>query len=104
VEDPPECTRCGACCFSESDRHAAVTGDDYERLGDDADAWVVFLENRAFMRIDRSAGASRCAALATKDGTYTCRIYERRPQVCRDLERGSPACGGERFLKLTRRA
>jgi Fe-S-cluster containining protein len=31
---------------------------------------------------------------------YFCTIYERRPQICRDLARGSPECEGERALKL----
>ena len=30
---------------------------------------------------------------------FFCTIYERRPQVCRDLARGSPECDGERALK-----
>lgn len=124
VED---CTRCGACCFSESPRHARVTGDDYARLGDEADRYVEFLGNQAFMRIE----GGHCAALvvtpapivttttattanephladeplptdATEDGTFFCAIYERRPTVCRDLERGSPACEGELALKRDR--
>jgi Fe-S-cluster containining protein len=103
----PECTRCGACCFSESERHARVTGDDYSRLGDDAERLVVFLGNQAFMRmrIDRGEGpVSRCAALTVDvpSGRFLCSVYERRPQVCRDLERGSPPCEGERMTKRDR--
>jgi Fe-S-cluster containining protein len=96
-----DCVRCGACCFSESDRHARVTGDDYERLGDAAAELVVFIGNQAFMRIERTGPAGRCAALVVdaSSGTFLCSVYDRRPQVCRDLERGSPACEGERFAK-----
>lgn len=96
-----DCVRCGACCFSESDRHARVTGDDYERLGDAAAELVTWLGNQAFMRIDRTGPAGRCAALVidASSGTFLCSVYERRPQVCRDLERGSPACEGERHAK-----
>lgn len=88
-----DCLRCGTCCFSESPLHARVTGDDHERLGDDADRLVVFIGNRAFLRIEDG----RCAALEVdaRRGSFRCAVYDRRPQVCRDLERGSPACEGE---------
>ena len=100
-----ECTRCGACCFSESARHARVTGDDYERLGEaDAERLVHFIGNQAFMRIEGLEGSRRCAALVVDAvaGTFLCSIYERRPAVCRELERGSGACAGEREAKLGR--
>jgi Fe-S-cluster containining protein len=99
-----DCERCGACCFSESPRHARVTGDDYERLGDDAERLVTFLGNQAFMRLEDFGAESpigRCAALVLDpaSGRYLCSVYERRPAVCRELERGSPACAGERETK-----
>lgn len=99
-----ECTRCGACCFSESARHARVTGDDYERLGAaDAERLVDFIGNQAFMRIEGEEGTRRCAALVLDaSGNFTCSVYERRPAVCRELERGSGACAGEREAKLGR--
>ncbi|MBX3205933.1 MAG: YkgJ family cysteine cluster protein [Labilithrix sp.] len=102
--EPEDCVRCGACCFSESERHARVTGDDYARLGDDAARLVVFHGNQAFMRIERAGETGpigRCAALVldAEAGTFLCAIYERRPDVCRTLERGSPACAGERATK-----
>lgn len=102
-----ECVRCGACCFSESPRHARVTGDDHERLGDDVERLVTFLGNQAFMRIEH-AGAERpvgrCAALVLDpaEGTYLCSVYERRPAVCRELERGSGACAAEHAAKRPR--
>lgn len=100
-----ECTRCGACCFSESARHARVTGDDYARLGEaDAERLVDFIGNQAFMRIEGAEGVRRCAALVVDEaaGTFLCSIYERRPTVCRELERASGACEGERDAKLGR--
>jgi uncharacterized protein len=99
-----DCTRCGACCFSETERHARVTGDDYARLGDDAAHLAVFIGNQAFMRIERTAGPGRCAALVVDPatGTFLCSVYDRRPGVCRDLARGSPACEGERVTKAGR--
>lgn len=70
----------------------AVTGSCYERLGDAAERVTHFLGNRCFMRMDQG----HCAALQiTADGRYVCRVYERRPEVCRTLERGGPSCQAE---------
>lgn len=83
-----------------------MTGDDHARLGEDAERLVIFEENKAFMRLaDLAPGVRGCAALAFDRATQTfaCTIYERRPQVCRDLERGSPACEGELATKGPRR-
>jgi hypothetical protein len=50
----------------------------------------------------------RCAALRIEDGTspgegrFVCTVYEARPDACRELERGSPQCAGERFTKAGR--
>lgn len=102
-DTPADCTRCGTCCFSESERHVQVSGDDYERLSegaDDAEDWVHWIGNQAFLKITGSPG--RCSALQVADGRYLCAIYERRPEICRTLERGSPACAGERALKELR--
>lgn len=102
-----DCIRCGACCFSESPRHARVSGDDYERLGDDAERLVSFIGNQAFMRIEHDGAeppVGRCAALLldATTGTYLCSVYERRPEVCRALDRGSPACAAEHASKRPR--
>lgn len=104
-EPPEDCMRCGACCFSESARHARVTGDDHARLGDDAESLVTWIGNTAFMRLDEAShGLRRCAALVIDPivGTFACSIYARRPQVCRDLERGAGACRGELATKADR--
>jgi hypothetical protein len=57
------------------------------------------------MRMERG----HCAALAvrvTADGAreYFCTVYAVRPQLCRDLARGSPSCEGERAAKSDRPA
>jgi len=49
----------------------------------------------------------RCAALAVQTGAdgapdFFCTIYERRPQTCRDLGRGTPQCLGELATKRER--
>lgn len=107
TDAPADCTACGACCFSESPRHVRVTGEDYERLGDDAEAWVTWLGNEAYLRLAPVAGGDgprACAALRYEAETrrFLCAVYERRPAVCRDLERGSGACAGERAHKHPR--
>jgi len=78
-----------------------VTGADWERLGAAADRLAHFVGNRAFMRMT----AGHCAALelrlAAGSGTeFFCTIYEHRPQICRDLARGSPECAAERTRAL----
>jgi Fe-S-cluster containining protein len=57
----------------------------------DPERWTRWLENKAYMRIEDG----RCAAL---NGTL-CAIYEERPEICRALERGSPACEAEILRK-----
>lgn len=106
---PDDCTTCGACCFSETERHVRVSGDDYERLGDDAEAWVTWLGNEPYLRLAPLApetnGAPEvraCAALRVEGSRFLCAIYERRPTTCRELERGSGACAGERATKAER--
>ena len=99
-----DCLRCGVCCHSKLDTYVRVTGADWERLGAGAERVAHFIGNRAYMRM---TPAGRCAALdvrATADGAreFFCTIYERRPQVCRDLRRGSPECEGERLAKGAR--
>ncbi len=96
-DDTPECLACGACCFSTLYRYVPVSGDDYARLGDDAVAFVAWTENLAFMRIEDG----HCAALRLDEVTrsFVCTPYATRPQVCRDLARGSKACDGERATK-----
>ncbi len=77
-----------------------VRGDDHERLGADADDLVVFHGNEAYMRMEDG----HCAALVLDpdpNGTapFTCRVYAKRPETCRALERGSPECAGELATK-----
>jgi Fe-S-cluster containining protein len=95
----PECLRCGACCFSKLATYVQVTGDDHLRLADDADALTHFVGNRCYMRMLDD----HCAALRlVSTGELVCSVYETRPTVCRDLERGSGACAGEREQKAER--
>jgi Fe-S-cluster containining protein len=70
-------------------------------LGDDAAQLAQFIGNRAFMRMAHG----HCIALNVRPSTsgeseYFCTIYERRPQICRDLARGSMECSAERALRM----
>jgi Fe-S-cluster containining protein len=76
-----------------------VEGSDYARLGDDADSLTHFIGNRCYMRMN----AGRCAALTLRDdGAFVCSAYEKRPEVCRALARGSAACEAEFMQKSER--
>jgi len=92
-----DCMRCGACCFSPDPRYVRVTGDDHARLGDLAQAFTRFIENRCYLRM----AEDRCAALHIDPalGAFRCRLYEQRPRICRDLQPGSPQCEAERARK-----
>lgn len=101
---PQACRRCGACCFSPSALHVRVTGDDWSRLGAQAADVAQFIGNRAYMRMS----GGHCAALAVCEdaaghGEFFCTVYDCRPQICRDLARGSPECAGEIALKAQAR-
>lgn len=93
----PSCLSCGACCFSDLERYVGVSGDDYARLGDRAQELARFDGHSAFM-VMRDG---HCAALELdlQTSEFRCATYETRPQICRDLGRGSPACAAERELK-----
>jgi len=75
-------------------------GADWTRLGDQVESLAHFIGHRAYMRMQDD----HCAALTPRRNAagkqeYFCTIYAQRPQVCRDLQRGSPQCEAERELK-----
>jgi uncharacterized protein len=89
----PDCQDCGACCTSPSPGHVPITGDDYARLTpDERERLTDWDGNRCFMRLV----GERCVNLLCEQGRFTCAIYERRPQVCRDYEQGGEACAYDR--------
>ena len=97
VDNVPLCEDCGACCMGGGERYVRVTGNDHARMGPLANRWTTFVGNRCYMNMHDG----RCAALRREraTGRLLCGIYSVRPQVCRDLERGSPACAAERDRK-----
>lgn len=100
VSDVPECLACGTCCFSTLPEYVRVFGGDWDRMDEAAQAYVSFLGNRAYMRLEEG----HCAALVLEpEGRrYVCAIYPVRPDVCRSLERGSGGCRGELHEKRER--
>ena len=98
----PSCLDCGACCFSSLKRYVRVIGDDHARMGDLADRFTHFIENRCYMLI----ADGHCAALSIDRRTsqFVCTIYEHHPSICRDLKRGSPQCLFEHSTKADRSA
>lgn len=92
-----DCQHCGACCFSDLVTYVRVTGDDHARLGEFAEDLTEFHGHRCYMRMVDG----RCAALARDPlhGGFACSVYAVRPEVCRALERGSPACEAELLQK-----
>jgi uncharacterized protein len=101
---PLDCLHCGVCCFSQLDTYVRVMGQDWSRVGDQAERVAHFIGHRAFLKMRDG----HCAALVIRrpTGEFYCRIYDRRPQICRDFDRGSPQCLGELATKaaaVTRR-
>jgi uncharacterized protein len=96
----PECLECGTCCFSRLETFVRVSGDDYSRLGDAAEPLVWFDGIHAHMRMRDG----HCAALQldSEASRLSCSVYALRPQICRDLARGSAECAAERDAKSER--
>jgi len=90
------CLSCGACCFGAHERYVPVSGSDYAQLDELAAPLTVFHGNRCYMRMH----GGHCAALEIHaNGEFYCSVYDRRPAVCRDLQRGSSACEAEYVRK-----
>lgn len=70
-----------------------VNGRDHARLGERVEELTLFFGNRCYMRM----ADGHCAALVidVNTGSFVCSVYETRPEVCRELARGSPECAGE---------
>jgi hypothetical protein len=93
---PIDCRSCGVCCFSALAEYVRVTGADWARLGESAGRWAHFIGHRAYMKMQDGHCAALEVRASPKGGVdFFCMAYERRPQVCRDLGRGTPSCAGE---------
>jgi Fe-S-cluster containining protein len=89
MNKPPDpdvsCARCEACCCRLEVMLISDTGVPEHFVA--TDAWG----GRTMARLDDGW----CAALDRH--TMQCRIYERRPQVCRDMPMGGQECIAERI-------
>ncbi len=96
----PPCLECGACCFSKLSTFVRVDGFDHARLGERRDELTAFVGNRCHTTMFEG----HCAALVVdvNSGRFVCSVYEDRPAVCRELDRGSPACRAEQHEKSER--
>lgn len=73
---------------------------DRARLGERADALTHRVGSQVFMRMrDGHCGALDVRRDAAGGVEFLCTIYENRPEICRDLGRGSPECLGDRETK-----
>lgn len=95
---PANCQLCGACCFSDSDAYVPVSEGDRARLGDDAARYVWDDGQDQFLKMQGSC----CCALEVRQGRFACTIYDRRPEICRELQRSSPDCRAELAIKQGR--
>ena len=96
----PECLRRGVCCFSDLATFVRVSGVDHARLAGRAAELTRFDGNRAYMRM--LDGHCLALTIEPSTGQLSCSAYAMRPQVCRDLARGSGECEGERHAKASR--
>jgi Fe-S-cluster containining protein len=100
MEIPNDCLNCGVCCFAKSATYIRVSGSDWTRLGEGAEQLARFVGQRAYMRMeDGHCIALQVTARRGHPPVFFCSIYEKRPQVCRDLRRGSMECQGELSTK-----
>jgi len=76
------------CCFFDDPRYVMVYEEDSERLADRADELTHFIRGRCFMR--KKEG--HCIALVQVGEHWQCSIYEQRPGLCREFERGCGTC------------
>ena len=85
----PDCLECGACCAKEP-CWVEVSQSDFEFLDDpelvtsgDILPWSMKTKGEKF----------QCVALDGKVGEKVfCTIYEKRPMICRQVQRGSEIC------------
>jgi Fe-S-cluster containining protein len=87
-----DCVTCGRCCH-HSPRTVHLLVSDDERIPPAVLRRLTIVDDTPpgwrFMRND----GERCAALdVTTPGRFPCSIYDQRPDDCRLVEPGSPAC------------
>ncbi len=96
--DGGDCVACGRCCHHGPETVQLLEADE-ERLGRARLAlYTEVMDRPPHFRFVKNAG-ERCGALDTSvPGAYPCAIYMDRPEGCRIVEAGSPACMEARRL------
>ena len=85
----PDCLECGACCVKEP-LWVEVNRSDYRRLNNPE-----MLEPGDILpwAMKTKGGNGQCVALDGIVGQRVCcTVYENRPEICRQVERGSEIC------------
>jgi Fe-S-cluster containining protein len=87
-----DCVACGRCCH-HGPRTVQLHESDEARMGARRLAlWTEVLDRPPHFRFVKNAG-DRCGALDVSiPDRFPCAIYEHRPEGCRTVEPGSPAC------------
>ena len=90
--DGGDCVACGRCCHHPP-RTVHLLETDDARMGDGKlHLYTVLDPTPPGWRFMRNEGA-RCAALdVSVAGRFPCAVYDVRPEDCRIVEPGSPAC------------
>ena len=104
-DDDYDCVTCGACCVSDFNApdYVHLTDFDLDQLTRVDHQTYVYQERtygKPLMSMKTSqdgCGNCRCRALQGEVGEkVSCRIYERRPTVCRNFTPGSMECDAAR--------
>lgn len=90
--DGGDCVACGRCCHHGA-RTVHLLEADEERMGKRRlEIWTELDAKPPGFRFVKNTG-DRCACLdVSMPDRYPCAIYEVRPEDCRIVEPGSPAC------------
>jgi Fe-S-cluster containining protein len=96
--DGADCVACGRCCH-HGPRTVHLLEADEARMGEGRLVRLTVLQGAPpHFRFMKNDGA-RCAGLdVSVAGRFPCAIYEVRPDDCRIVEPGSPACKEARRL------
>ena len=80
----PSCTECGLCCISGVILYKNIDE------GKVPDSMIDFMDHPLLFGKMKGSRTDMC--LAWDRDTKLCSIYENRPKVCREFERGSDLC------------
>lgn len=84
--DPiPECQDCGICCRASVPDYVELSDFEIDNIPERMVKWI---DTFPFMRMRKGA----CIAFRSCESRCSCAVYEHRPNVCRDFERGGSRC------------